>query len=56
MIYKNRKELSANIPGLAVAALYKGVVVVWEVVNSCFGKGYWINEKPWNNKDGWKNK
>lgn len=28
---------------------------VWEFIRSCFGRGFWANEKPWNNADGWKN-
>lgn len=28
---------------------------VWELVNSCFGSGYWINDRPWINSDGWNN-
>ena len=26
-----------------------------EIVNSCFGAGYWVNEKPWLNDEGWNN-
>lgn len=26
-----------------------------EIVNSCFGAGYWVNEKPWLNNEGWNN-
>jgi hypothetical protein len=26
-----------------------------EIVNSCFGAGYWVNEKPWLNDEGWSN-
>lgn len=22
---------------------------------SCFGKGHWENNLPWDNNDGWKN-
>lgn len=28
---------------------------VWQFIRSCFGRGFWANEKPWNNADGWKN-
>lgn len=55
MIYKNGKEItSIHIGGKAVTAVYKGAKLVWEAINSCFGKGFWINKKSWNNKDGWK--
>lgn len=56
-IIKNNKEV-ANIAygSRIISAVYKGAKLIWEAINSCFGKGFWINEKPWNNKDGWKNK
>jgi len=57
MIYKNGKEITAIfIVGRTISAVYKGTVLVWEAINSCFGKGFWINEKSWSNEDGWKNK
>lgn len=57
MIYKNRKEISAIfIDGRAVTTLHKGAELVWEAVRSCFGKGFWFNDKPWKNDNGWRNK
>ncbi len=38
-----------------MVAVYYGAHLVWEKVQSCFGKGYWLNEKPWTNEIGWKN-
>lgn len=38
-----------------VAAVYQGSRLVWQYIRSCFGRGYWINEKPWSETDGWKN-
>lgn len=32
-----------------------GLRIVWQSIRSCFGKGFWINEKPWINDDAWKN-
>ena len=29
--------------------------IVWQAVRSCFGRGFWYNDKPWSNKDFWKN-
>lgn len=42
---------------LEVTAVYKGVALVWEKnrVKSCFGSGWWLNEKPWLNEESWKN-
>lgn len=28
---------------------------VWQFIRSCFGKGWWADDKPWSNTDGWKN-
>ena len=57
MIYKNGKEVTSifkeNRP---ISIVYKGSRLVWEAINSCFGKGFWVNVKPWNNNEGWKNK
>lgn len=55
MILKKDKEIvEVNMGGRPIAAIYKGVYTVWQYVRSCFGKGFWVNEKPWLNKEGWK--
>lgn len=41
-------EMNLILHALAI----KGAV---EIVNSCFGAGYWVNEKPWLNNEGWSN-
>ena len=38
-----------------IASVYQGSRLIWQYIRSCFGRGYWINEKPWSNTDGWKN-
>lgn len=38
----------------SIVAVHKGLRLVWEAVRSCYGKGYWIQEKPWVNDDIWK--
>ena len=40
---------------IPMAYLYRGSVLVWEAVNSCFGSGYWKNDLSWKNDDAWKN-
>lgn len=56
MIQKNGKEIvliyAAN---KAISAVYKGTRMVWQAIRSCFGAGYWVNEKPWINEEEWKN-
>ena len=55
-IYVNKKEINQIFcNNKAIMVLYRGTVVVWEAINSCFGRGYWINTKGWVNKDGWRN-
>jgi hypothetical protein len=60
MKYKNGKELVGKyLNGKTCTAIYKvvggAVVTLWEFIRSCFGRGFWANERPWNNADGWKN-
>lgn len=55
-LYVNDKEISAIYYGRKViSAVYKGGKLVWEAIRSCFGKGWWINNFPWRNEEGWKN-
>lgn len=56
MIKIGSKEISGiGIGSKAIVAVYKGAQLVWQSVTSCFGSGYWINNYPWKNTDGWKN-
>lgn len=56
MIYKDGKEITAVRLGTrAMSAIYKGAVLVWQAISSCFGGGLWANEKAWSDADGWKN-
>lgn len=38
-----------------VSYMYFQGKLIWSAIRSCFGKGYWVDNKPWNNNDGWKN-
>lgn len=56
MIYKDGKELAARYVGRrAVSAVYYGARLVWEAISSCFGAGYWDNDRPWSDDDAWNN-
>lgn len=56
MIYKGGKEVASIFKGSkAIAEVYKGAMLVWQAIRSCFGKGFWRNDKPWNSEDGWEN-
>lgn len=55
-LYVSNKEISAVYRGSrAIAFIYKGAKLVWEAIRSCFGKGYWVQDYPWSNDEGWKN-
>lgn len=45
-IYKGKRHL---------ASIYQGAKLIWQYVRSCFGRGYWINDKAWSNDNGWAN-
>lgn len=49
-----KKEVSGvRIRKKIVIAVRIGKKLIWEAINSCFGKGFWINEKPWSDTDKW---
>ena len=56
MIYRNQKETAGVYRGeKIITAVYRGGRLVWELIKSCFGRGYWINNAPYVNEDGWRN-
>jgi hypothetical protein len=56
MIERSKKEIVEIIRGtLSVEEVYHGKLLVFQAARSCFGSGYWINERPWLNDDSWKN-
>lgn len=56
MIIRNGKELKERYWGRrAIQYVYKGALLVWSAISSCFGSGIWYNDKVWNNNDPWKN-
>lgn len=55
-MYKNGRNISGiYITNKSIKAIYKGGLLVWEAIRSCFGSGFWVNEKPWINDEGWRN-
>lgn len=38
----------------SVNAVYKGSVLIWQAIRSCFGLGYWDDDKPWLDEDAWQ--
>lgn len=41
--------------GKIITKVYKGTTLVWQLIKSCFGAGYWISKNPWMGSDGWRN-
>ena len=52
-------SLTNIVKATPLKAIYRVIngtaVLVWELVHSCFGSGYWRNDMPWSNTDGWNN-
>lgn len=56
MIYTDGKEVESVFFGKKVVTqIFKGARLVWEAIKSCFGAGFWKNDAPWSNTEGWKN-
>lgn len=55
LYYGNKEFSSINYGNKPISIIYRGAKIIWESIKSCFGKGFWINLKGWNNKDGWRN-
>lgn len=61
ILWQGKYELNARLQRVhrnrwrSVTAVYRGAQLVWEAVRSCFGAGFWLNDKPWLNNEGWKN-
>lgn len=56
MIYRGTTRIEGVYRGTKViTAVYRGARLVWELIKSCFGRGYWINEAAFVNDDMWRN-
>nr|DAQ75209.1 MAG TPA: hypothetical protein [Crassvirales sp.] len=56
----NHREITGMVLGGKRITKYYTVInhtarLIWEGIRSCFGSGWWINDKPWVNDEGWKN-
>lgn len=54
-IFKKDLPVNPTFGNKALSYIYYGTKLVWQAIRSCFGKGFWINDKPWSNDDAWKN-
>lgn len=55
IFYKDREITAVYFGSRAISAIYKGTRLIWQALRSCFGGGFWVNEKPWVNEEGWRN-
>lgn len=39
-----------------ITKVYHGGQLVWQLIKSCFGAGYWIGSNSWLSSDSWKSK
>lgn len=54
-IHSNGKEIGIVYYGSkAISAIYRGALLVYTAIRSCFGSGMWSGEKPWIGTDSWK--
>ena len=49
------KRVEGGFIGVPITVVYRYGKIIWQAITSCFGRGFWINDKPWVNSDGWKN-
>lgn len=55
-IHIGKKDVEGiHVGKKTIVAVYEGLHLVWEAITSCFGSGWWINDRPWKDDDGWKN-
>lgn len=55
MLKKEGKNVIAvTSKGRVTLAIYKGALLLWEAVRSCFGGGFWQRAKPWLGKESWR--
>ena len=55
MIYYNGKDIvSVHYGGKAISYIYRHGRLVWQAIRSCFGAGFWTNDKSWLNEEGYK--
>lgn len=52
---KNKDVVAVSFGATSIAYIYKGATLVWQMIRSCFGNGFWINLKPWLNDNAWRN-
>lgn len=52
---ENKKIVGVYWGGKTITKVFKGSSLVWQLIKSCFGAGYWVKQNPWLGSDSWKN-
>lgn len=56
MLHKDDHNIGGIFYGnKIITKVYKGTTLVWQLIKSCFGAGYWIRNNPWKGTDSWRN-
>lgn len=50
----NKEITGLYIGARALTAVYRGAVLIWEGISSCFGSGFWKGDRGWRGHDGWR--
>lgn len=56
MLHKDGNNIGGIFYGnKIITKVYRGTTLVWQLIKSCFGAGYWIQHNPWKGTDSWRN-
>ena len=56
MIVRNGKEVIELYRGKTpIVEMYRGKHLIYQIISSCVGKGFWVNNAPFVNTDVWRN-
>lgn len=45
---------ATGLIGKSLAEIRTAEGVIWQAIRSCFGRGHWVEDKPWLDDDSWK--
>jgi hypothetical protein len=53
--FSNLQMATLRYGSLTINTVMKGANTIWTAISSCFGGGFWNNQAPWANDEGWSN-
>lgn len=45
---------SIHYVNLGITKVIKGTKIIWELISSCFGSGFWKEDANWSETETWK--